>query len=101
MQKSAIEQQLDELFELQQHLHRLLDKELYPEFQEQQEILAKEIKLFIEDNSADTLNTVIEKLRQFEEELALLKNRAAFCFKQLKDKSLLHRRNKNRIKAYK
>jgi predicted RND superfamily exporter protein len=101
MQKSMIEQQLDELFELQQQLHRLLNKEQYQEFQEQQEVLAKEIRVLIENNSAECLNRVVEKLRQLEEELALLKCRAEVSFKLLKDKSLLQRRNKNRLKAYK
>ena len=101
MENSQIERQLEELFEFEQHLHLLLENEQYEELQQQQAIFAATIKTLLDSNSAETLNAVVSKLKQLETNIATLKNRSENSFKQLKEKSLLQKRNKNRVNAYK
>ena len=101
MIKNAIDLHLNELFELEQQLCLLLEEQQYEEFQALQDTLSKKIKALLDNNSAETLNNAIDKLKQLEKKLATLKSKAESCFGELKEKSLQQRRNKNRIKAYK
>ncbi|MCG6202441.1 hypothetical protein [Psychromonas antarctica] len=98
---TKIEQQLDELFKLEQQLTTFLDEEKYELFQQQQDIFSDKIKTLLDRNSAETLNTVIEQLKILETNIATLQNKSKQYFKQLKEQSLLQKRNKSKIKAYK
>ena len=96
-----IEQQLDALLTLQKQLNILLKEEQYEDFLQQQIILSQQIKEFMDSHSPDSLTQVLNKLRRLEEKTTALTIQAESHFKQLKDKSLLQQRNKNRLKAYK
>ncbi len=99
--QSKIEQQLDELFKLEQQLTTFLDQQEYDLFQQQQDIFSNQIKTLLDSNSAETLSTVIEQLKTLETNIATLQNKSEQHFKQLKEMSLLQKRNKNKLKAYK
>ena len=98
---SHIEQQLDALLTLQKKLSILLKEEQYEDFQRQQIKLSQQIKAFMDSHSQDSLTQVLNKLQRLEEKTITLTIQAKSHFKQLKDKSLLQQRNKNRLKAYK
>lgn len=101
MQESNIESQLIKLFKFEKQLHLLLENEQYEQFQQQQDLFSEQISTLLDSNSAATLNRVIDKLKQLEANIAILQSKSENCFKQLKEKSLLQRRNKNKISAYK
>jgi tetrahydrodipicolinate N-succinyltransferase len=101
MPETVIERQLAELFKLEQQLHVLLEKEQYEQFQQQQAVLSSQIKVLVNTNPTESLNRVLKKLQELEKNIAILQSRADACFEQLKNKSLLQKRNKNRLKAYK
>jgi len=96
-----IQAQLEKLFEFEKQLHILLDNEEYQQFQEQQDLFTAQLKFLLDNNSEDVLVTVITQLKQLENVIEQLKSRADIYFEQLKEKSLLQRRNKSKIKAYK
>ncbi|WP_415227113.1 hypothetical protein [Psychromonas sp.] len=101
MKETTIELQLDELLKLEQQLTTFLDEEEYDLFQQQQTVFSDQIKNLLTNNSPETLSTVIEQLKTLETNIATLQNKSAQHFKQLKEKSLLQKRNKSKIKAYK
>lgn len=98
--ETSIEQLLDELLMQQQQLEVLLKEEQYEAFQQQQITLSLQIKRLMNNHSQESLITVFTKLQVLEKKTIQLKALAEVHFKQLKDKSLLQRRNKNRLKAY-
>ena len=100
MNKATIEQQLNELFELEQQLCLLLKEQQYEVFQQSQKIFEKKIRVLLDNNSAEALNDTIDRLKLLKTKLATLKSKAESCFGELKEKTLQQRRNKNRIKAY-
>ena len=95
-----IQAQLEQLFEFIKHLNTLLDNEEYEQFQEQQNALTEKIKALLDNNSEAGLTTVVSQLKQLESNIDQLQERSAVYFQQLKEKSLLQRRNKSKIKAY-
>ncbi|MCW8995966.1 MAG: hypothetical protein OQK77_09150 [Psychromonas sp.] len=101
MEETPIQLQLEQLFKFEQQLHRLLEDEQYEQFQQQQVVFSAQIKTLLDSSPADRLNTAIDELNLLKKNIARLKNRSENAFKQLRQKSLLHRRNKNRINAYK
>ena len=98
---TKIDLQLDALQEQQVKLSTLLDDAQYEEFQLQQTIFSDQIKDLLTSNSAETLSTVIDQLKMVEEQVKILQKKSEQHFKQLKEQSLLQKRNKNKIKAYK
>jgi predicted lactoylglutathione lyase len=98
---NLIEQQLDVLLTEQQKLELLLTHEQYEVFQQQEITLSLQIKKFMNSHSTDSLIKVLTKLQTLEKKTIQLKTLAEVHYKQLKDKSLLQQRNKNRLKAYK
>lgn len=96
-----IELQLDALFAFELQLQVLLDEEKYELFQQQQDIFSAQISSLLSNNSSEELSTVVEKLKVLETKISALQLKASRCYQQLKEKSLLQKRNKDKIKAYK
>lgn len=99
--ENSIELQLDALLTQQQQLEILLKQEQYEVFQQQEITLSLQIKTFMNSYSPNSLTKVLAKLQALEKKTIQLKTLADIHYKQLKDKSLLQQRNKNRLKAYK
>ena len=93
--------QLELLFEFEKKLNLLLDEEQYELFQQQQDLFTDQIKNLLDNNSENSLSAVIKELKLLESKIEALQTRSASYFEQLKEKSLLQKRNKNKIKAYK
>ena len=96
-----IKAQLELLFEFEKKLNLLLDEEQYELFQQQQDLFTDQIKNLLDNNSESDLSAVITELKLLESKIEALQTRSASYFEQLKEKSLLQKRNKNKIKAYK
>jgi len=99
--QTTIVQQLDTLLKQQLKLSALLDDAKYEEFQHQQDIFSDKIKALLDSHSSETLSTVIDQLKILEKQIATLQKKSEQHFKELKEQSLLQKRNKNKIKAYK
>jgi hypothetical protein len=93
--------QLEQLFELEKQLHILLDEEQYEEFLQQQDIFSAQIKYLLDHSPEEEMLIIISQLKRLENAVELLQQRSNVYFQQLKEKSLLQRRNKSKIKAYK
>lgn len=100
MTETKIELQLDELFKFEKQLHILLENEQYEKFQQQQDLFSDQIKALLDNNSAATLNRVVDKLKQLQTNIAILQHKSNASFKELKEQYLLQKRNKSKIKAY-
>lgn len=98
---SDIQHKLTALLKFEQQLHQLLEDEQYEQFQQQQDLFSDQIKVLLDNNSPETLNTVIDQLKELESKIAILQSKSENSFKQLKEQSLLQKRNKNKINAYK
>ncbi|WP_019613203.1 hypothetical protein [Psychromonas ossibalaenae] len=96
-----VELQLDALFDFEQQLQALLDGEQYELFQQQQDLFSDQIKALLDTNSSEDLAVVVEQLKILEAKIAALQIKSDTCYQQLKEKSLLQKRNKSKIKAYK
>lgn len=96
-----IKAQLELLFESEKKLNLLLDNEEYESFQQQQDLFSAQIRATLDNHSQESLSSVIEELKLLESKVGVLQNRSATHFEQLKEKSLLQKRNKNKINAYK
>ncbi|WP_028862516.1 hypothetical protein [Psychromonas aquimarina] len=96
-----VELQLDALFDFEQQLQALLDDEQYELFQQQQDLFSDQIKALLDTNSSEDLSRVVTQLKLLEEKIAELQIKSDTCYQQLKEKSLLQKRNKSKIKAYK
>ena len=96
-----IKAQLELLFEFEKKLNLLLDEEQYELFQQQQDLFTDQIKNLLDNNSESDLSAVITELKLLESKIEALQTRSTSYFEQLKEKSLLQKRNKNKIKAYK
>jgi len=101
MENRQIVLQLEELFKSEQQLTALLENEQYEQFQQQQDIFTAQIRKLLDSNSPETLATVINELKQLDTSITVLQNKSEKCCQQLKQKSLLQKRNKNKINAYK
>lgn len=101
MKNRQIILQLDELFKLEKQLTALLENEEYEQFQQQQDIFTAQIRDVLDSNSPETLTTVINELKQLDTSITVLQNKSEECCRQLKEKSLLQKRNKNKLNAYK
>lgn len=99
--QTEIDRQLDALLQQQVKLSALLDDAQYEKFQQQQTIFSNQIENLLTNHSAETLSTVIDQLKLVEERIKVLQKKSEQHFKQLKEQSLLQKRNKNKIKAYK
>ncbi|WP_413701372.1 hypothetical protein ACLKMH_06780 [Psychromonas sp. KJ10-10] len=97
---SNIQAQLDQLFELEKQLNIFLNNEEYEQFQEQQVVFTNKIQALLDTHSQEDLISILKPLKQLQNKLAQLEERSADCSKQLKEKSLVLKRNK-KIKAYK
>ncbi|PKG39896.1 hypothetical protein [Psychromonas sp. Urea-02u-13] len=93
--------QLERLFELEKELNILLDEERYEEFLPQQDQFSAQIKYLLDNSPEEEMLRVISQLQRLENAVELLQQRSNVYFLQLKEKSLLQRRNKSKIKAYK
>lgn len=93
--------QLELLFEFEKKLNLLLDEKQYELFQQQQDLFTNQIKNLLDNSSQSSLSAVIKELKLLESKIGALQARSAIYFEQLKEKSLLQKRNKNKIKAYK
>ena len=98
---SAIQAQLTKLLEHESQLNTFLDNQEYDLFQEQQNLFSKKIKSILDNSSIESLNTVLEPLKALEIRVIALQRKSELHFNQLKEKSLLQKRNKNKLKAYK
>lgn len=98
---TSIQAQLERLFELEKQLNVLLDEEQYEVFLQQQDIFSDQIKYFLDNNSEDDMGNVIKQLKHLEGAVELLQTRSDSYYQQLKEKSLLMKRNKKKINAYK
>jgi len=98
---TSIQAQLERLSEFEKKLNQLLDDEQYELFQQQQALFGDLIKDFLNRHSEDELNSVLAQLKSLRSRVKLLQERTIVSSKQLKEKSLLLQRNKNKIKAYK
>lgn len=96
-----INAQLERLFEFEKQLNQLLDEEQYEQFQQQQDLFTDQVKYLLDNSSEEILATVITQLKQLEYAIKQLQSRSSVYFQELKEKSLLQRRNKSKIKAYK
>lgn len=101
MENRQIVLQLEELFEFEKQLTALLENEQYEQFQQQQAIFSAQIRTVLDSNSPETLASVINELKQLDACLTALQNKSEKCCQQLKQKSLLQKRNKNKLNAYK
>lgn len=101
MKNRQIILQLDELFKLEKQLTALLENEQYEQFQQQQDIFTAQIRELLDSNSPETLASVINELKQLDTSISILQNKSELCCQLLKQKSLLQKRNKNKINAYK
>jgi len=98
---TSTQAQFEQLFELEKQLNILLDEEQYEEFLEQQEQFSSKIKYLLDNSSEEEMGTVIQQLKRLKNSVQLLQERSDIFFKELKEKSLLMRRNKKKINAYK
>jgi len=98
---TRIHAKLEQLFEFDKKLNQLLDEEQYELFQQQQDLFSDLLKDFLNRHSEDELNSVLAQLKSLRSSVKLLQERTIVSSKQLKEKSLLLQRNKNKIKAYK
>ncbi|WP_022942378.1 hypothetical protein [Psychromonas hadalis] len=98
---NSINAQLERLFEFEKQLNQLLKDEEYEQFQQQQDLFTDQVKYLLDTNSEEMLATVITQLKQLEDAIKQLQSRSGIYFQELKEKSLLQRRNKKKIKAYK
>ena len=96
-----IEFQINNLLELKNELGELLEEKSYEEFKQKQNELAKSIHHFFEKNTKESINLVIPKLKKLEEDIDKLQSTATKELQDLKRKSLLQKRNKNKLNAYK
>jgi len=96
-----IQAKLERIFEFEKKLNALLDEEEYEQFLQQQELLGDLIKDFLKKHSETELNEVIDQLKRLQQIIHSLQERSSSCSQQLKEKSLLLQRNKNKINAYK
>lgn len=96
-----IELQINDLLELKNELDELLEKKSYEEFEQKQNELAKSIHHFFEKNSKKSMNEFILKLKELEENIDKLQSTATKELQDLKRRSLLQKRNKNKLNAYK
>jgi len=101
MENRQITLQLEALIKLEQQLTALLENEQYEQFQQQQDIFTAQIRDVLDSNSPETLATVINELKQLDASITLLQNKSEKYCQQLKQKSLLQKRNKNKLNAYK
>ncbi|AGH81997.1 hypothetical protein PCNPT3_10295 [Psychromonas sp. CNPT3] len=96
-----IQTQLLALFKLQTKLHQILDDENYELFQQQQVFFSDQVNALLYNNPEPILVGVIDDLKRLEDAIATLQSRSKKVHQQLKDKSLLQKRNKSKIQAYK
>ena len=92
---------IERLFEFEKELNLLLDEEKYEQLQQQQALFGDLLKDFLNKHSESELTSVIEQLKKLKSMVKLLQERAETNSKKLKEKSILLKRNKNKIKAYK
>lgn len=92
---------IERLFEFTKELNILLDEEKYEQFQQQQALFGDLLKDFINKHSESELSSVVEQLKKLKSMVKLIQDRADANSKELKKKSILLKRNKNKIKAYK
>lgn len=96
-----IQAKLEVLFEFDTKLNQLLDDEKYASFFKQQNLFDDQIKDCINSYSDEDLLSVIDKLKQLQHKVKMLKERADTHTKKLKAQSLKFQSNKKKIKAYK
>lgn len=98
---TLIQTQLEKLLEHELQLNIILDNQDYKSYQEQESLFSEQVKLFIINNSTESLNNITEQIKDFELKIKALQKKSEAHLNQLKEKSLLQRRNKNKLKAYK
>ena len=98
---TEIEFQINDLLELQNELRKLLKDKSYEEFEQKQNELAKSIRNFFEKNTKESMAKFIPKLKEIEGDINHLQDMATKELQDLKHKSLMQKRNKNKLNAYK
>lgn len=96
-----IEFQIDDLLELKNELKALLESKSYEEFEQKQNELAKSIRNFFEKNTKESMIKFIPKLKELEENINHLQDMATKELQDLKSRSLIQKRNKKKLNAYK
>ena len=95
-----IQMRLHKLFEFEKKLHLLLDEQQYGLFNQHQALFGDLLRDFLKKHATSELNSVVEELTMLKSRMAAIQARAVTETQQLKEKTLLLQRNKNKIKAY-
>jgi rRNA-processing protein FCF1 len=101
MVSMGIRTKLQQLFALEKELFLLLENEEYESFQQRQNDFSEQIKQLLDNHPAEILSVVIEELKALESAVENLQSHSKKHFLKLKQQSLLNKRNKKKINAYK
>ena len=101
MQEKRIDVQIDNLFRLEKVLTKLLEEKKYEDFNQKQRSLLKELKSFFENNPVDSIAVYSLQLKTLESNINKLEKTAKEKLQLLRNQSLLQKRNKNKLNAYK
>lgn len=97
----GIRTELQQLFALEKELFLLLEKQQYESFQQRQNDFSEQIKQLLENHPEEILSAAIEELKALESAVENLHSHSEKHFLKLKQQSLLNKRNKKKINAYK
>ncbi len=96
-----IQQQIEHLFQLAQALDHSLSAQDFDQFKTLEMKYSQQLKKLLDKQNKSALLAVIEDLKKLEQVTGIVQGRAKQSFLQLKEQSLLQKRNKSKIKAYK
>lgn len=96
-----INTQLRQLFTIERELTKLLKDKQVDKFHQRQLFFTDQVSTLLKSNRPDALASVLEELKKLEKRVGQLCSQADIYLQQLKEQSLLHQRNKSKIKAYK
>jgi len=93
--------QINDLLKLKHELKELLEDKSYEAFEQKEKELAKSIRYFFEENTKESMTEFIPELKELEESINHLQDMASRARQDLKNKSLIQKRNKSKLNAYK
>ena len=96
-----MEKKLTTLFQLSDLLDNCLNNKNFELFQTLEQEFSAEMKHFLDKKDQQTLLQYLPQLKMLEKRIRAIQEKAAVNRQSLKDQSLLQKRNKNKLKAYK